>query len=121
MSLNETNNTSKINNDININNQEHNSQFNSTEIIIVDNKNNLNNNKIGERLLKSSRKVGYVVVSGKPEPIGDTHTLRFCFSASANKGDINELSVDLDRVDIIQELPRRKRCRQATSRVQRTR
>ena len=48
MSLNETNNTSKINNDININNQEHNSQFNSTEIIIVDNKNNLNNNKIGE-------------------------------------------------------------------------
>lgn len=63
------------------------------------------NNMIGERLLKSSRKVGYVAVSGKPEPIGDTHTLRFCFSASANKGDINELSVDLDRVDIIQELP----------------
>ena len=63
------------------------------------------NNKIGERLLKSSRKVGFVTVSGKPELIGDTHTLRFCFSASANKGDINELSVDLDRVDIVQELP----------------
>ena len=63
------------------------------------------NNMIGERLLKSSRKVGFVTVSGKPELIGDTHTLRFCFSDSANKGDINELSVDLDRVDIIQELP----------------
>ena len=63
------------------------------------------NNMIGERLLESSRKIGFVSVSGKPEPVGDTHTLRFCFSDSANKGDFNELSIDLDRVDIIQELP----------------
>lgn len=61
------------------------------------------NNMIGERLLKSSRKVGFVV-SGNQKQI-DTHTLRFYFSETENKGDIKELSADIDRVDIVQELP----------------
>lgn len=63
------------------------------------------NNLIGNRLLESSRKIGFVVVSGKQELVRDTHTLRFYFSETENKGNIRELSEDLDRVDIVQELP----------------
>ena len=63
------------------------------------------NNLIGDRLLRTSRNVGFLVVSGKQLPIRDTHTLRFYFSETGNKGDIRELSADLDRVDIVQELP----------------
>ena len=63
------------------------------------------NNRIGERLLQSSRKIGFVAVSGKQEIIGDTHTLRFYYSDNGNKGDFRELSEDIDRVDIVQELP----------------
>ena len=63
------------------------------------------NNLIGDRLLRTSRNVGFIVVSGKQLPIRDTHTLRFYFSETGNKGDIRELSADLDRVDIVQELP----------------
>ena len=63
------------------------------------------NNLIGDRLLRTSRNVGFVVVSGKQLPIRDTHTLRFYFSETGNKGDIRELSADFDRVDIVQELP----------------
>lgn len=32
------------------------------------------NNLIGNRLLESSRKIGFVVVSGKQELVRDTHT-----------------------------------------------
>ena len=41
MSLKETNNTSKINDDINVSNQGNNSRLNGTEIIIVENMNNI--------------------------------------------------------------------------------
>ena len=63
------------------------------------------NNLIGIRLLESSRKIGFVAVSGKQELVRDTHTLRFYFSQTDNKGNIRELSEDLDRIDIVKELP----------------
>ncbi len=63
------------------------------------------NNLIGNRLLESSRKIGFVAVSGKQELVRDTHTLRFYFSQTDNKGNIRELSEYLDRIDIVQELP----------------
>lgn len=64
------------------------------------------NTEIGKRLLEAARKVGYIVLSGKPEKLSN-HEILFNYSYNGeNKlGDFNNLTIETDTVDIVQELP----------------